>query len=212
MRMNYIDIENGSASLEQSRLEYEQQWEWRELERRQELIRMMYTAPSYRIAQWRAFGSPPVIDRQPRDVNAPAGGDTSFTVAATGGELAYQWRKNRVEIEESPHFVGVTSNALTIVAVTADDAGEYDVVVSNHCGAIQSVSASLTVATACQADLFPVGSGDGVVGPGDLGQLLASWGPCRAPCPADLFPVGAGDGTVGPGDLGQLHSQWGQCN
>jgi hypothetical protein len=65
----------------------------------------------------------------------------------------------------------------------------------------------------CPADIFPVGagSGDGAVGPGDLGQLLSQWGPCASPCPADLFPVASPDGNVGPGDLGQLLSQWGQC-
>jgi hypothetical protein len=63
----------------------------------------------------------------------------------------------------------------------------------------------------CPADIFPVGAADGIVGPGDLGQLLSKWGPCSAPCPADLFPVGAPDAIVGPGDLGQLLSKWGQC-
>jgi len=49
--------------------------------------------------------------------------------------------------------------------------------------------------------------GDGVVGSGDLGILLASWGPCPvgAPCPADLD----GDGAVGSGDLGILLAAWG---
>jgi hypothetical protein len=66
-------------------------------------------------------------------------------------------------------------------------------------------------AAACAADIFPIGNGDGAVGPGDLGQLLSKWGTCPAPCSADLFPVGAPDGVVGPGDLGQLLSAWGQC-
>src|SRR4029078_8920855 len=30
----------------------------------------------------------------------------------------------------------------------------------------------------CPADLFPVGVGDGIVGPGDLAQLLSKWGQC----------------------------------
>jgi glucose/arabinose dehydrogenase len=63
----------------------------------------------------------------------------------------------------------------------------------------------------CPADIFPVGDGDGSVGPGDLGQLLAKWGKCPDPCPEDLAPVGEPDGIVGPADLGQLLSQWGQC-
>jgi hypothetical protein len=64
----------------------------------------------------------------------------------------------------------------------------------------------------CPADLFPR-VGDGIVGAGDLGQLLAQWGPCPDPgdCPADIFPPGTGDGIVGPGDLGDLLAQWGAC-
>ena len=68
----------------------------------------------------------------------------------------------------------------------------------------------------CLADLFPVndigicGDGDGDVGAGDLGELLASWGIC-VDCCADLFPVGVGDDAVGAGDLGELLANWGQC-
>ena len=49
---------------------------------------------------------------------------------------------------------------------------------------------------------------DGIVGPFDLAQLLAAWGPCADPddCPADLN----GDGTVGPFDLAQLLGNWGE--
>jgi hypothetical protein len=45
---------------------------------------------------------------------------------------------------------------------------------------------------------------DGQVGPADLAQLLAAWGPCQA-CAADFNH----DGIVGPYDLAQLLSQWG---
>lgn len=54
----------------------------------------------------------------------------------------------------------------------------------------------------CQTDV----SGDGEVGPADLAQLLASWGPCPG-CPADFN----GDGSVGPGDLAVLLGAWGLC-
>jgi predicted outer membrane repeat protein len=47
-------------------------------------------------------------------------------------------------------------------------------------------------------------NGDGIVGPADLAQLLASWGAC-ANCPADFN----GDGAVGPADLAQLLAHWG---
>ena len=45
---------------------------------------------------------------------------------------------------------------------------------------------------------------DGVVGPADLAELLASWGHCVG-CPADLNH----DGAVGPADLAQLLANWG---
>ena len=54
----------------------------------------------------------------------------------------------------------------------------------------------------CSADL----DGDGVVGPGDLAELLGAWGPCEA-CPADFD----GNGLVGPDDLAELLGTWGPC-
>jgi filamentous hemagglutinin len=48
-------------------------------------------------------------------------------------------------------------------------------------------------------------NGDGVVNGGDLGTLLASWGPCGEPCcNADLN----GDGIVSGADLGILLTNW----
>jgi hypothetical protein len=54
---------------------------------------------------------------------------------------------------------------------------------------------------------------DGVVGPADLGTLLAAWGQCPPPeqgdCVADIAPPGAGDGVVSAADLAQLLANWG---
>jgi hypothetical protein len=57
----------------------------------------------------------------------------------------------------------------------------------------------------CPTDL----SGDCIVGPADLAELLATWGTCDDPrnCPADFND----DDVVGPGDLGQLLATWGPC-
>ena len=57
---------------------------------------------------------------------------------------------------------------------------------------------------ACPADF----NGDNVVGPADLAELLAAWGPCPLPCPPDAN----GDANVGPIDLAALLAGWGQCN
>lgn len=49
---------------------------------------------------------------------------------------------------------------------------------------------------------------DDVVDGGDLGALLAAWGPCfDDPCNADLD----GDDTVGGADLGEVLGNWGPC-
>ncbi|MDA7668701.1 hypothetical protein OAG01_01425 [bacterium] len=55
----------------------------------------------------------------------------------------------------------------------------------------------------CIGDL----NGDGVVGPPDLGILLAVWGTDGAPNGADIN----GDGTVNASDLGPLLGAWGVC-
>jgi hypothetical protein len=61
-------------------------------------------------------------------------------------------------------------------------------------------------------DIAPPG-GDGVVGPGDLAELLAQWGRCPPPdegdCTADIAPQPDGDGSVGPADLAELLANWG---
>lgn len=59
-----------------------------------------------------------------------------------------------------------------------------------------------TAVVQCPWDL----NGDGGVGPADLAQLLASWGPCPG-CPMDFND----DGEVGPFDLAQLLAAWGLC-
>jgi hypothetical protein len=70
--------------------------------------------------------------------------------------------------------------------------------------------AAMDAPSICPADIAPAGSGgDGVVGAGDLAELLASWGACPG-CPADLAPAG-GDGVVDAADLAQLLAGWGAC-
>jgi trimeric autotransporter adhesin len=80
----------------------------------------------------------PVISGQPASQAVCAGSAATFTVAATGGCLNYQWRKNGIDI------AGATSSTYTIAAATAANAGSYDVVISNFCSTV-SVAATLTV-------------------------------------------------------------------
>ncbi len=82
----------------------------------------------------------PVISTQPQNVVVTAGQSASFNVAATGGALSYQWRKNGVN-------VAANGNAATYSLASAQtaDAGSYNVVVSNSLGTVASSAASLTV-------------------------------------------------------------------
>lgn len=86
--------------------------------------------------------SPPVITVQPSDQSQRVGGPVTFAVAAISSiPISYQWRKNNINI------VNQTASSLVIPAVTAANAGNYSVVVSNANGSVTSRTAVLTVDT-----------------------------------------------------------------
>src|ERR1019366_7121769 len=74
----------------------------------------------------------PTITTQPIAKAIIDGGNTSFTVAATGTTpFSYQWRKAGVALAHGAIVSGATTATLTLPGATAADAGNYDVVVSN---------------------------------------------------------------------------------
>lgn len=79
------------------------------------------------------------ITTQPSSQTVCAGANVTFTVAATGTGLGFQWRRGGVDLP------GATGASLTLNNVTASDAGNYDVVVSASCGNLTSNIATLTV-------------------------------------------------------------------
>ncbi|MBI4625263.1 MAG: immunoglobulin domain-containing protein [Verrucomicrobia bacterium] len=82
----------------------------------------------------------PAITTQPANVTVNAGQPASFTVSATGTPSpSYQWRKNDNSI------LGAINATYSIAAAQANDAGRYDVIVSNSAGAFISAAATLTV-------------------------------------------------------------------
>jgi outer membrane protein assembly factor BamB/plastocyanin len=84
----------------------------------------------------------PSITTQPLSQTVNAGQSVTFTVAATGSApLSYQWRWNGQSLASQ------TSASLTLAAVTSDQQGTYDVIVSNSAGTLTSSPASLTVAS-----------------------------------------------------------------
>jgi len=81
----------------------------------------------------------PVLSVQPVDVIAPEGGKATFTVAASGLNLAYQWFHSGAAV------AGATSPTLSLSPVSSADGGEYYAVVRTACGSLSSSSARLTV-------------------------------------------------------------------
>ncbi len=117
-------------------------------------------------------GAPAFID-QPRSVNIDEGLAAIFSVDASGDDLAYQWRLAGSPLLDDVRISGSSTATLTIDPVTTDDAGLYDVIVSNACDDVESDPAELTVniVNTCPADL------DGIEGLGvpDIFQFLALW-------------------------------------
>jgi alpha-tubulin suppressor-like RCC1 family protein len=82
----------------------------------------------------------PAISQQPAGLTVLEGDSATFSVAATGDNLGYQWRRGAADIP------GATSSTLTIPAVTRSlDASGYSVVISNSVGQVQSTTAVLAV-------------------------------------------------------------------
>ncbi len=74
----------------------------------------------------------PAITGQPASQTVAVGGNASFSVTATGtAPLAYQWRKGGAPLADGAKYSGTTTASLSVLSVTADDAGAYDVIVSN---------------------------------------------------------------------------------
>lgn len=86
-----------------------------------------------------AEGAPRILEH-PAGRSVAQGRPTTFSVSAEGEEpLFYQWRKDGVEI------AGETGSSLTIFPATTEDAGGYDVVVTNSLGGKTSETALLEV-------------------------------------------------------------------
>ena len=85
----------------------------------------------------------PQITTQPvQSVTAAAGTGVTLTVAASGGNLVYQWLKDDLELPQA------TSSTLTLDPLKLTDAGSYRVRVQNSGGVVLSDPAVLTVTPA----------------------------------------------------------------
>ena len=99
-----------------------------------------------------------IVNTAPFRIEAPVsqslceGSPVTFTVFADSSTtLLYQWRFNGVAID------GATGTELTLDSISTEDAGLYDVVLSNDCGEVVTEAATLTVFTAPSILAEPVG-------------------------------------------------------
>lgn len=86
---------------------------------------------------------PPIITTQPQSQTVPVGNPATFNVSAVGeNPLSYQWYFNAGAIS------GATNNSYSIAITTTNDAGSYQVIVTNNSGSATSSVATLTLITA----------------------------------------------------------------
>ena len=92
----------------------------------------------------------PAISIQPDNQSVVIGTSATFTVLATGSApLAYQWKKNGVDIS------GASASTYTTPATSLEDsAAVFTVVVSNSAGAATSSEAQITVTATAEPPIF----------------------------------------------------------
>jgi beta-galactosidase len=74
----------------------------------------------------------PVIVTQPADQSAPAGARVSLSVTATGSKpLSYQWQHNGTNLTDNARINGSHYASLTFFDPQSDDAGNYQVMITN---------------------------------------------------------------------------------
>jgi uncharacterized repeat protein (TIGR01451 family) len=89
---------------------------------------------------FRPAGEPPLILADPESQSANEGTNVTLTVAASGdAPLAYQWF-----FEDNP-IAGATDSALALSSVSADQTGDYQVLVSNLVDSVFTTRAFLSV-------------------------------------------------------------------
>jgi hypothetical protein len=90
----------------------------------------------------------PLIIVPPVDQTNAPGSNVTFTVTALGQPpLHYQWQLNGTNLVDETHVTGVTTNTLTLTDITTNEAGTYEVIITNSFGSTNA-SATLNVVTA----------------------------------------------------------------
>jgi len=88
----------------------------------------------------------PAVTVQPTNLSVVAGNNAQFSATVTGAfPLTYHWRQNGTNLVNGVNISGATTNVLSLVSVTASNAGNYTLVATNPYGAVTSSIVTLTV-------------------------------------------------------------------
>jgi hypothetical protein len=92
--------------------------------------------------------TPVSITDQPDSLTVMEYANASFHVTVSGDSpITYRWRRNGVDVSNGGNVYGATTANLAIIGVQANQAGAYDVRVTNPCGTVTSDVAQLCVNT-----------------------------------------------------------------
>lgn len=107
------------------------------------------------------ISAPAVITTQPANTTVCAGTNATFTVAATGNNLTYQWQVSTNGGTTFNNIVGATNATLTLTAVTVGQSGSIYRAVVTGCAptGVNSANATLTVTTATSITTQPANAG-----------------------------------------------------
>jgi uncharacterized protein YjdB len=143
------------------------------------------TSPSITVAL-----TAPKITLQPVSVTTVVGESATFTVAALGGNLSYQWSEGATPIP------GATNTTLTLTNLTIAESGNYSVLVTNALGTTNSVVVALTVDTTLLEHRYSFVSdaSDSVGGPAWNGTIVPPNGGSAATITNGLNLPGANGG------------------
>ncbi len=91
---------------------------------------------------------PPQLGAKAESQVVEMGANLTLSVAATGtAPFTYQWSHAGAALKDDGHIAGAARNLLTIQALTKADLGDYTVTVSNACGTLTTVPATLSTET-----------------------------------------------------------------
>lgn len=86
----------------------------------------------------------PTISAQPSSQSTCLGGTATFSVTASGSNLAYRWTRNGVDLTDGPGVSGSATASLVLSNVTASSAASFFCRVSHQCSTVQSSTVSLS--------------------------------------------------------------------